>query len=164
MVWRALQAVRKICAGSFNAELMQNMLTMMAQQHGMMRKMAGATTLKDLGVEEVKALRYEGQVHESLDYVLFKEKVQYLTEGRVDWKNAKMATTMVPTIGSMLTGAVVEWFVWSQSRITTVDDLFFHLELNLYKQTFESGSVTSFGISFQRSAEIFKILSITSDG
>ena len=39
-----------------------------------------------------------------------------------------MAATTIPTIESMLVCTAAEWFVWSRSRITTVDELFFHLE------------------------------------
>ena len=57
-----------------NAELMQNMLAMMAQQQEMMREMEEATTLKDLRLDAVKPPRYGGQVQES--FALFKEQVQ----------------------------------------------------------------------------------------
>ena len=103
------------------------MLAMMSQQQEMMRKMAEATTLKDLRLDAVKAPRYGGQVQES--FALFKEQVQqYFTVRRVNWKCATMAATIIPTIGSMLVGTAAEWFVWSRSRITTVDELFYHLE------------------------------------
>ena len=110
-----------------NAELMQSMLAMIAQQQDMMRKMAEATTLKDLRLDAVKAPRYSGQMQES--FALFKEQVQqYFEVRRVEWKSATMAATIIPTIGSMLTGTAADWYVWSRSRINTVDELFFHIE------------------------------------
>ena len=107
-----------------NAELMQSMLTMMAQQQEMMRKIAEATTLKDLRLDAVKAPRYGGQVHES--FAPFKEQVQqYFEVRRVEWKSATMASSIIPTIESMLTDTAADYYVWSRSRINTVDELFF---------------------------------------
>ena len=59
-------------SGPSNEELMQSMLAMMSQQQEMMRKMAEATTLKDLRLDAVKAPRYGGQVQES--FALLKDK------------------------------------------------------------------------------------------
>ena len=39
-----------------------------------------------------------------------------------------MAATIIPTIGSMLTGTAVEWFVWSRNRVNAVVELFCHIE------------------------------------
>ena len=94
--------------GLSNVELMQNMLAMMSQQKEMMRKMAEATTLKELRLNAFKASLYGGQAHDS--FALFKEPLQqYFTVRRVTWECATMAATMIPSIVSILIGIAEEW-------------------------------------------------------